>query len=101
MALRKVCRTDELADGAAKKLEGDNPIAVFRIGDEFLAVDDTCTHAKFSLSEGYVEGDAVECALHGAMFCLRTGRPLSPPASVPLRTYPVRVEAGEVFVEVD
>jgi nitrite reductase/ring-hydroxylating ferredoxin subunit len=41
------------------------------------------------------------CALHEARFCLRTGKVLSPPATVPLRTYPVRVEDGEVFVNVD
>ncbi len=101
MALRRVCRTEELADQSAIRTDGPNPIAVFRVGDEFFATDNTCTHAKFSLSEGYVEGATVECALHNARFCLRTGKVLSPPATIPLRTYPVRVEGGEVFVEAE
>jgi len=101
MAWKRVCRTDEIADGSARQIKGDNPIAVFHVGDEFFATDDTCTHAKFSLAEGYIEGEEVVCALHEARFCLRTGRALSFPAVVPLRTYPVRVEGGEVFVEVE
>jgi len=101
MAWKKVCRIDEVADQSAIKIQGENPIAVFRVGGEFFATDDTCTHAKFSLSEGYVEGEEVVCALHEARFCLRTGRVLSPPATIALRTYPVRVEDGEVFVELD
>ena len=101
MAWKRVCRTDEIAEGSARQIKGDNPIAVFHVGNEFFATDDTCTHAKFSLAEGYVEGDEVVCALHEARFCLRTGRVLSPPAIVPLRTYPVRVEGGEVFVELE
>ncbi|HLI81911.1 MAG TPA: bifunctional 3-phenylpropionate/cinnamic acid dioxygenase ferredoxin subunit [Candidatus Binataceae bacterium] len=99
MPWKKVCRTDEIADQSALKIKGDNPIAVFRVGNEFFVTDDTCTHAKFSLADGYIEGDEVVCALHEARFCLRTGRVLTPPATVPLRTYPVRIEGGEVFIE--
>jgi len=101
MPWKKVCRADEIADGSALQIKGDRPIAVFHVGDEFFATDDTCTHAKFSLSEGYIEGDEVVCALHEARFCLRTGRVLTPPATVALRTYPVRIEGGEVFIEVE
>ena len=101
MAWKKVCRTDEIAEGAALQIKGDPPIAVFHVGSEFFATDDTCTHAKFSLADGYVEGAEVVCALHEARFCLRTGRVLSPPAMVPLRTYSVRIESGEVFIEVE
>src|SRR5450755_250435 len=101
MAWKKVCRAEEIAEGTALLIEGDQPLAVFHVGDEFFATDDTCTHAKFSLADGYLEGAEVVCALHEARFCLRTGRVLSPPAIVPLRTHPVRIEAGEVFVEVE
>ena len=101
MAWKKVCRTDQIADGSALQIKGDNPIAIFHVGAEFFATDDTCTHAKFSLAEGYIEGDEVVCALHEARFCLCTGRVLTPPATVALRTYPVRVEDGEVFIDVE
>ena len=80
MAWKKVCRADQIADGAALQIEGENPLAVFRVGEEFFATDDTCTHAKFSLAEGYIEGDEVVCALHEARFaCAPAGsshRPL-------------------------
>jgi nitrite reductase/ring-hydroxylating ferredoxin subunit len=101
MPWKKVCRADEIADGAALQIKGDNPLAIFHVGNEFFATDDTCTHAKFSLADGYVEGVEIVCALHEARFCLRTGRVLSPPASVPLKTYPVRIEGGEVLIEVE
>src|SRR5713101_4582820 len=99
MEWKTVCRVDDLADQSGLKIKGSIPIAIFRVGEEFFATDDTCTHAKYSLSEGYVEGAEVVCALHEARFCLRTGRVLSPPATAALRTYPVRVEGGEVFVD--
>ena len=101
MAWKKVCTKDQIADQSALKIKSDNPIAVFRVGEEFFATDDTCTHAKFSLSEGYVEGDEVVCALHEARFCLRTGRVLSPPATVALRTYAVKVEGDDILVEME
>ncbi len=101
MAWTRVCRIDEVADGAAIRIARPAPIAIFHVGDEFFATDDTCTHAKFSLADGYIEGEEVVCALHEARFCLRTGRVLAPPASVALRTYPVRVENGEVLVDLD
>jgi nitrite reductase/ring-hydroxylating ferredoxin subunit len=101
MPWKKVCRTDEIADGSALQIKGQIPIAIFHVGNEFFATDDTCTHAKFSLAEGYLEGDEVVCALHEARFCLRTGRVLTPPATIALKTYQVRIEGGEVFIEVD
>ena len=101
MAWIKVCQKSQIADQSGIKIKRDNPIAVFRAGEEFFATDDTCTHAKFSLADGYVEGDEIVCALHEARFCLRTGRVLSPPATVALRTYPVKVEGDDIFVELD
>ena len=101
MAWTKVCRADQVADGSGLKIARDNPIAIFHVGNEFFATDDTCTHAKFSLADGYIEDAEVVCALHEARFCLRTGRVLSPPASVALKVYPVKVEGGEVFVDLE
>ena len=101
MAWKKVCVKSQIADQSALKIKGENPIAVFRVGEEFFATDDTCTHAKFSLSEGYIEGEEIVCALHEARFCLRTGRVLSPPATVALRTYAVKVEGDDILVEME
>src|SRR5271156_5493266 len=101
MSWKKVCTKDQIPDQSALKIKGQNPIAVFRVGDEFFATDDTCTHAKFSLSEGYVEGDEVVCALHEARICLRTGRVLALPAVVRLRAYPVKIECDYFMVEME
>ena len=101
MPWTKVCRVGDVADGCAIKIPRQNPITIFHVGDEFFATDDTCTHAKFSLADGYIEDAEVVCALHEARFCLRTGRVLAPPATVPLKTYPVKIEAGDIFVDLE
>jgi nitrite reductase/ring-hydroxylating ferredoxin subunit len=101
MPLVRACNVDDLQSGSAIKLETNPPIAVFRVDDKFYATDDTCTHAHSSLSDGYLDGDVVECSFHSARFCVRTGAVLSLPATKPIRTYPVKVEGKEVFVEVD
>jgi 3-phenylpropionate/trans-cinnamate dioxygenase ferredoxin component len=71
--------------------------------DEFYAVDDRCSHADVSLSEGYVDGCMIECWLHGSEFDLRTGVPTNPPAFEPIPTYAVRVTGtgDAAVIEVD
>ena len=74
-------------------------IAVFYVSGEYFATDDLCTHEEASLSEGYIDGPTVECPLHQAVFCLKTGKPLEAPAEKPVRTLQVKVEDGSVFVK--
>ena len=91
----------DLAVGEARLVELGEPVCVVRVAeDEVLAVHDTCSHARFSLSEGWVDGRTVECALHGSAFDLETGRPQSLPAVLPVPTYAVRV-TDDGTVEVD
>ena len=73
-------------------------VAIFNVGGEFLAVEDVCTHDGGGLAGGAIEGDQVICPRHGARFCLRTGRALSPPAYEPVRSYQTRVVDGDVEV---
>jgi nitrite reductase/ring-hydroxylating ferredoxin subunit len=75
-----------------------SPIALYRLSDGFYATQDTCTHAVASLSDGYLEDDMIECPLHAARFCVRTGAAKSYPAVKPLTVYPVRIEDQDVFV---
>jgi nitrite reductase/ring-hydroxylating ferredoxin subunit len=96
---QRACAAGELADDEARLLPVSPPVAVFRAGGEYFATDDTCTHAESSLSEGYVEDGKVECVFHFALFCVRTGAALTAPAVKPLRTYPVKVEDGVVYVD--
>lgn len=93
-----VCRADELPPGESTRFVADVPIAVFNADGEFYAVDDTCTHQDASLSDGFVEGCYVECPLHAAFFDLRTGMPTCLPAKRPVRTHPVTVDNGIVYV---
>ncbi|MFA5788142.1 MAG: non-heme iron oxygenase ferredoxin subunit [Actinomycetota bacterium] len=76
-------------------------IALVRTRTAVYALADSCSHQYSRLSEGYVEGEAIECALHGSRFDLRTGRPLGPPATREVATFPVRVEGEDVFVGLD
>jgi len=80
---------------------GDLIVAVFNIEGQFYVTDDQCTHGPGSLSEGYIDGDVVECNFHNGQFDIRTGEVVSPPCMIPVRTYPVTVENGAVTIEVD
>ncbi len=77
---------------------GGRTIAVFNVDGAFCAIDDSCTHEYAPLSEGARSGEVVTCPKHGSRFNVRTGRVLSLPAVVPVNTYPVKVEDGQVFV---
>ena len=78
-------------------------IALFDLGgpDACRAVDDECTHAGGNLSEGEVEEGVVTCPWHGARFDLTTGEVLSGPAERPVRSYPVRIQGAEIWLEID
>lgn len=71
-------------------------VAVFNVGGHFYAVEDRCSHEDFPLSDGYIhEADqTIECAQHGAIFDLATGKDLAPPAMSPVKVYQTRVENG-------
>lgn len=95
----KVASEDEIPAGQGKAVSVDGRrIAVFNVNGTFYAIDDTCTHEEASLAEGPTYGDIVACPKHGSRFHLPTGRVLSLPAVIPVNTYPVKVEAGQVLV---
>jgi nitrite reductase/ring-hydroxylating ferredoxin subunit len=100
MALRRVCNKSALAPGEVKRID-DPAIAVFNVAGTLLAISDVCTHAEASLSEGRVEGETVECPLHGACFDLRTGEALTPPAIEPVQTFRVVLQEDDICVEVE
>ena len=98
----RVCAVDDLPKVGA--LQADilgKLVAIVRdSGGDIHAIDDTCSHANVSLSEGDVEGDAIECWLHGSRFDLRSGKPIGLPATTPIAVYPVNIDGGDVFVSV-
>jgi 3-phenylpropionate/trans-cinnamate dioxygenase ferredoxin subunit len=98
----RVCGWSELADGTPRRVEVDGrAVALVRIGEQVHAIDDTCTHAEVSLSEGDVDLEecALECWKHGSLFDLRTGEALTLPALKPVAVHTVTVEGDEVLVE--
>lgn len=98
----ELCKTDDVAEGTALRVEsGDLVLAVFHIEGQFYVTDDQCTHGPGSLSDGYIDGDVVECNFHNGQFDIKTGEVVSPPCMIPIKTYPVTVENGTVTIEVD
>lgn len=98
----KVATTDELPPGAMKAVEvNGEQVLLCRVGEEYHAVHDECTHECFPLSEGTLENHVLTCMLHGARFDVRTGEVLALPAYGPVKTYPVRIEGDQILVGSD
>jgi 3-phenylpropionate/trans-cinnamate dioxygenase ferredoxin subunit len=92
---------DSIVEGKPVKLTKNGmDICVARVGNEVFAIEDNCSHQDAALSEGEQNGYKIECWLHSAEFDLRTGDALTPPASQPVRTYPVLVDGNNVVVEI-
>jgi nitrite reductase/ring-hydroxylating ferredoxin subunit len=99
----RACSTADVSEDLAKKvdIEGSPSIAIFKVGDQFHAIADLCTHGAASLSEGIVENGIVECPFHSGTFDVRTGKALTFPCTEAVGTYPVRVEGDEIQVRLD
>lgn len=95
----KIANTSDIDidESLGLEIEGKT-IALHRTDSGFYATDNICTHQYALLSEGYLEDDCIECPLHQAKFCLKTGKAMSAPATVDIKTYPVKEENNEIFV---
>ena len=92
---------DSIVEGKPVRLSKNGiDICVARVGDEVFAIEDNCSHQDAALSEGEQNGYKIECWLHSAEFDLRTGDALTPPASQPVKTYPVSIDGNNVAVEI-
>ena len=101
MSYQRACAvTDVPADAALAVTVDDTPVAVARDGEDWYAIYNVCSHEEIPLDEGELEDGEIECWLHGSRFDLRTGKPTSLPATEPVAIYPVKVEGGDVFVDV-
>jgi len=95
----RVASFDDLADGQTRHLKiGKRDIALVRTNGEYFAISNVCRHAFAPLAEGYVDGYVLMCPWHGWRYDVRDGTTDHPDANV--RTYPVAVRDGEVFVTV-
>lgn len=101
MAEHLVARLDELPSGTLKRIDIDGEaICLARATDGTVyAIGDACTHEAYSLSEGEVIGNEVECPQHSSRFDLPTGLPTALPATTPVRVYPVKVIGEGIYVQ--
>jgi len=98
----KTFPTKDITQNASKVFNiDDNDIAIINCNGEYYAIDDLCSHAEASLSDGEVYDCKVECPLHGAEFDLKTGEAITLPATKPVNIYPVSIEDGYLFLEID
>jgi metal-sulfur cluster biosynthetic enzyme/nitrite reductase/ring-hydroxylating ferredoxin subunit len=97
--LERVADREELADGARKSIFVDDlPALLVRLGDEYFAVEDTCTHDGQPLTDGAIVGGQIECPRHGARFDLRNGEALCMPATESILTFAVDVRPDGIYV---
>ena len=97
------CNTDDVSPDEVLQvfIDGRAPIAVYNLDGAYFATDDTCTHGDASLAEGDIEDGDIICPFHMGAFDIRTGEATVPPCVSPIRSYPVRIEDGTVYVEMD
>lgn len=96
-----VAKKDFLESGELMYVEvDDEPVCLVNLDGELHALSDICTHEEASLSDGTIDGDEIECPLHGGAFNIRTGDPASFPVAVPVEKYAVRIVGDEVQVSV-
>lgn len=74
-------------------------VALYNVDGQVYATDNICTHGHARLCDGFLEGFEIECPLHQGKFDIRDGRPTCQPVTEAVRTYPVKIENGRVFVD--
>jgi 3-phenylpropionate/trans-cinnamate dioxygenase ferredoxin component len=98
---QRLCAVSDVKDGLPVRFDvGAHRICLVRLGDDFYAIGDTCSHADVSLSEGEVDADTkhIECWKHGSCFSLETGEPSSLPATKAEPVYEIRIDEDDVMV---
>lgn len=101
MSRQRALALSELKQDQAVRVDIEGvPIAiVLDAQGDVHAIGDTCSHGQVSLSEGFVEGDTLECWAHGSAFSLRTGMPMNLPAYEPVPVYVVEIDGDDIFID--
>ena len=96
-----LCKTDEVSDGAplGVNIEGYPALAVYEVDGEYFATDNLCTHGNAMLTDGYQEGEEIECPFHGGAFNIKSGEPTAFPCQIAVKSYPVIVENNEIYLD--
>src|SRR3989338_825886 len=102
MSFVEVLKKSEIKEGLPRKIQvNGKPISVAKSGEQFYAFDDVCTHEYCSLSDGFVEGQTIECPCHCSKFDMTTGEVLNLPAPRPIKVYPLKIEGDCILVDVE
>lgn len=96
----RVARLDQLEDEEGHAVDtAAGRVGLYLVDGEVFACEDICPHGQAYLSDGFVEDCQIECPLHQGRFDLRTGEATAPPVEGRIRTFPVEIRDGEVFVD--
>jgi naphthalene 1,2-dioxygenase system ferredoxin subunit len=91
---------DDLMDNDVTGIDVDgNTLAFYRINGEVFVTDSVCTHGSAQLCDGFFEDYEIECPLHQGRFDVRSGKALCAPLTEDIRTYPIKIVDGKVFIE--
>jgi 3-phenylpropionate/trans-cinnamate dioxygenase ferredoxin subunit len=95
------CAFDDIDDEDVMRFDhAGHTYAVYRVEDQVYATDGLCTHEQVHLCDGLVMDHVIECPKHNGRFDIRDGRALGAPACVNLKTYPAKVEGGQIFIQI-
>ncbi len=99
--MKRLCKAADVAPQSVRRVAtADGKIfAVYNLDGVFHATSDRCTHGNASLAQGEIEDGSIICPLHLGAFDIATGEPTAPPCEIPLETFPVRLEDGEVWLD--
>jgi 3-phenylpropionate/trans-cinnamate dioxygenase ferredoxin component len=98
----EACAADDVANEDVSRFDhGGKTFAIYRSPDDkYYATDGLCTHEKIHLADGLVMDNIIECPKHNGRFDYTNGKAMGAPACINLKTYPVKVEGGKVFIDV-
>lgn len=90
----------EVPEGGAKCVVANRmPYALFKVNGKVYCLDNTCTHLGGPLCKGSLHDAVIQCPWHGSRFDVRSGEAVGPPAPTPVRSYPVTIDGGKVWIE--
>ena len=96
----EVAAEADLFEGAGFNVKPEGlDIALFKLEEGVFAIDNLCTHGNAQLCDGFMEGSHVECPFHQALFDVRDGSVQCGPATEPVKSWPVKVEVGKVYLD--
>ena len=97
-----VCEKDQIDIEDLKRFDYNNKTyCIFHIKDGFFATDGMCTHEEVHLEDGLVTDDEIECPMHQGIFNIKTGKVILDPPCEDLKTYPIKIENDQIFIDVE